>query len=59
MFNPVGSRIWEMAEGILTVEEIAHRLTEEFAVDLTTAQAQVEQFVNELAAKGLLTLSIR
>ena len=57
MFNPVGSRIWELADGVLTVEEIAQRLTEEFAVDLTTAQAQVEQFVDELVAKDLLTFA--
>jgi hypothetical protein len=57
MFNPVGSRIWELADGQHTVEEIARRLTEEYAVELSAAQAEVEEFVDALAAKGLLTFA--
>ncbi|OQA45906.1 MAG: Coenzyme PQQ synthesis protein D [Chloroflexi bacterium ADurb.Bin325] len=55
MFNPVGSRIWELADGRRTVEEIARRLTEEYAVELAVARAEVKEFVDALAAKDLLT----
>lgn len=57
MFNPAGSRIWELADGVRTVDEIARLLTEEFAVELPAAQAQVVQFVDELAARELLTFA--
>lgn len=55
MFNPVGSRIWELADGQHTVEEIAQQLTAEYAVELPAARVEVGGFVDALAAKGLLT----
>lgn len=55
MFNPVGSRIWELADGQRTVEEIAQQLTAEYAVELPAARVEVGEFVDALAAKGLLT----
>ena len=54
MFNPVGSRIWELADGTRTVEEIAVTLTQEFAVDLPEARRSTATFVEELVAKQLL-----
>jgi len=57
MFNPVGSRIWELADGQRTVEEIVRQLTEEYAVELSAARAEVGEFVDALAAKGLLTFA--
>jgi hypothetical protein len=54
MLNTVGSRVWELADGTRTVDEIAGVLTQEFDVDLPQAQASASQFVDELAAKGLL-----
>jgi len=57
MFNPVGSRIWELADGQRTVEEIARQLTVEYAVELSAARAEVREFVDALAAKGLLTFA--
>jgi hypothetical protein len=57
MFNRVGSRIWELVDGIRSVEEIARVLTEEFRVDDGEALASVQRFVEELAGKGLISLS--
>ncbi|MCX6032427.1 MAG: PqqD family protein [Chloroflexi bacterium] len=54
LFNPVGSRIWELADGTATAEAIAVSLTGEFAVDLDHARASVAAFLAELDAKGLL-----
>lgn len=55
MLNDVGSRVWELADGKRTVEEIAQALTEEFEVGLAEARASAAAFVDELVAKGLLT----
>ncbi len=57
MFNPVGSRIWELADGQRTVEEIAQQLTAEYAVELPAARVEVGEFVDALVAKGLLTFA--
>lgn len=55
MLNPVGSRIWELANGTRTLDQIAAALTEEYDVDLDHARRSVEAFVEELASRGLLT----
>lgn len=55
ILNDTGSRIWELADGTRTVGEIAAALTQEFAVDPVEARASATAFVDELAAKGLVT----
>ncbi len=54
MLNTVGSRIWELADGTRTVDEIAEALTEEFEVEVPEARQSVVEFVDELAGKELL-----
>lgn len=54
MLNPVGSRIWELADGTRSLEQIADVLVLEFDVTATQAQQSVVAFVDELAAKELL-----
>ncbi len=54
MLNPVGSRVWELADGTRTLDEIAAALTAEFAVDPAEARASVAAFVEELLGRGLL-----
>ena len=54
MLNPVGSRVWELADGTRTMDEIAAALTAEFETDLPQARASVAAFVTELLDKGLL-----
>lgn len=54
MLNAVGSRIWELADGTRTAEQIANALTQEFDVELAQARSSVTAFIDELAAKGLL-----
>ncbi len=55
LLNPVGSRIWELADGTATAEAIAVSLTGEFAVELDHARTSVATFLAELDAKRLLT----
>ena len=59
MLNTVGSRVWELADGRRTVDEIAGVLTQEFDVDMDQARDSASGFVDELAAKGLLTFALK
>ncbi|MBM4459727.1 MAG: PqqD family protein [Chloroflexi bacterium] len=54
LLNPVGSRIWELADGAHTVEEIAAVLTEEYAIELPMARESAAQFLHDLAGKELI-----
>lgn len=54
MLNPTGSRIWELADGTRTVDEIAAVLAQEFDVTPEQARASVQEFVAVLAEKRLL-----
>lgn len=55
MLNGVGSRVWELADGSRTIDEIAQVLVEEYDVEFEQAHESVLQFVQELANKNLLT----
>jgi hypothetical protein len=54
--NPVGTRIWELADGTLTVSEILDVIVEEFEVDREEAEQDVLGFCRALADKGMLTI---
>lgn len=54
MLNEVGSRIWELADGSRTPEQIATELAEEFDLSFGEIYADVLQFLNELDSKQLL-----
>ncbi|QLQ07996.1 MAG: PqqD family protein [Anaerolineae bacterium] len=55
MLNPVGSRIWELVDGVRTVDEIALALTAEFDVEYAQARHSTQEFLDTLAVKGLVT----
>jgi pyrroloquinoline quinone biosynthesis protein D len=55
--NPAGSRVWELIDGRRSTDEIAAQLVEEFDVELRQARQEVETFVDQLLAKGLVTRS--
>ena len=55
MFNEVGTRIWELADGAHTPDDIAVQLTEEYEVELPDAQTHTARFLGELHARDLLT----
>lgn len=54
--NPVGTRIWELADGTLTVNEILDVIVEEFEVERESAEQDVLQFCRALADKGMLAI---
>jgi len=53
VLNPVGSRVWELADG-RSVKDIVDVITREFAVDRARALSDVGSFVEELRALGAL-----
>jgi hypothetical protein len=55
MFNPIGSRIWELSDGSRTIDDIALLLSQEFDVTLEHAHQSTADFIDELAAKGLIS----
>ena len=57
MLNPVGSRIWELADGTRTVDAIAAILAAEYEVDPAHARQSTQDFVADLVAKSLLSWS--
>jgi len=54
MFNPVGSRIWEMMDGQQTVGQIVASLVDQFDVEPERAQRTVLDFFALLEEKGLV-----
>jgi hypothetical protein len=56
--NPVGTIIWQSADGKTPLEEIIQqKICNEFDVEQADAVADAETFVNGLAGHGVLLLS--
>jgi hypothetical protein len=56
--NPVATVIFQAADGRTPLHKIvSERVCEEFDVDPQEAQADVEKFVSELSAHGILIVS--
>ncbi len=51
--NPVGTLIWSLAEGGVTVEELSQKVAAEFAVDAATAEQDALDFCADLVARGM------
>ena len=54
--NPVGTRIWELADGTLTVSEILDVIADEFDVDRQQAERDILDFCQTMSDKGMLTV---
>lgn len=54
--DPVGTWIWENADGERTVAQLVDALCEVFDVDRETAQRDTVVFVQELVTRGILDL---
>lgn len=55
MLNPTATRIWELADGSRSVNEIAAILTAEFDVELPQARQSVIRLLTELADRQLIS----
>lgn len=54
MLNPTATRIWQLANGSLSVDDIAVALTDEFDIDHSHARRAVERLLGELTEKQLI-----
>ena len=56
VFNPVGTRIWELADGTRSVRQIADAIAAEYDVTPEVALQDVTEFVQKLVETLALTL---
>ena len=56
MMNQVGSRIWELIENPLEVNEIVNALLQEYDVSRDTCEKEVMNFLNKLNNANLIVL---
>lgn len=54
--DEVGTRIWELADGVNTVRDIVRLICDEFEVDPAQAEQDVIEFVTNLASDQLRLL---
>jgi len=52
--NETAAFVWNRADGVRSVEEIAAELTAEFDVTIESARADIADLIAQLADKGLL-----
>lgn len=55
VLNEVGTIIWEAADGRTSIEAIADAVCVDYDVDPGTARADVTEFVQALAAAGVVS----
>ena len=55
--NPVATFIWESADGTTPVSALVRRVCEEFDVDRTRAECDVDLFIDKLHRRGLVEIS--
>ena len=55
MLNPTATRIWQLADGSRSVEDIAVALAGEFEVDVAQAQQSVTALLEALTERQLVT----
>ena len=52
--NHVATRIWELLEVPMTIDDICRRLEDEFEADRSQCRSDVEQFIARMVDTGLI-----
>ena len=52
--NPAGARVWELIDGQRSVDSIGQQIAQEFEVEPARTLADIERFVQDLLARGLV-----
>ena len=55
--NRVGSEIWKISEGNLTVSQIIENICDYFAITAEEAEKDSAQFIEQMLAQGLVVLT--
>jgi hypothetical protein len=53
-----GGVIWDLISSPISIEEITHKLTAEYEVDMKECETQVINFVDKLVKEGLIQLIV-
>lgn len=56
VLNTVGARIWSLADGSRSVREIATAICAEYSISAAQAEADTLDFIQQLVAKGIVTI---
>jgi hypothetical protein len=54
--NPVATRIWDLLEKPLSLEELCSLLMEEYEVDITQCMTELQEHVGEMEKLGLINV---
>jgi hypothetical protein len=54
--NTTGTRIWELADGKLSTDEIIQKICEEFKVEKEKVEGNIKKFITELVNKELFII---
>jgi hypothetical protein len=57
--NAVGARIWELCDGLRSVEEIVAAVAAEFDAPEATIRADTREFIDRLAGAKLISMARR
>ena len=55
VLNPVGARVWELADGQRTLGDIIQAIAMEYQVDVAHVEDEVPAFCEDLAQRGVLS----
>ena len=59
VLNEVGARIWSLADGTRRVRDIAAAVSAEYQVSQEQAEQDTLEFIGELVARGIISVSER
>lgn len=54
VLNQVGARVWDLADGRRTLDDIVQMIASEYTVDSSRVQADVVVFCEDLVQRGVL-----
>ena len=57
VLNPVGARIWELADGSRAMGQILEQLVNDYDVEPQVAEDDAREFLEHLVKRGLVSLS--
>ncbi len=52
--NAIATRVWNLIEAPMSLDQICDTLTGEYDVDRSTCEAEVEQLLNDFVGEGLV-----
>src|SRR5262245_20098112 len=54
ILNSVGTRIWDLIDGVHTIDDMVRIIAEEYEVSEEEARNDIGEFMKDLAANGML-----